>query len=555
MPSRSIPPGVLRKPRLLHAVPAQGWPPSSTAEFPVVGVGASAGGTDAFRQLLAHLPVDSGLAFVLVQHLKASRSRVLCDALARATTMRVVQAVPGIRIEPNRVYVIPAGVQMALEEGLLKVPAHDGDPRHPRTPSTPSFDPSRRSAARSPSAWSSPDLRPTALQPRGGPGQRGHHLRAGSALGPLPRDGPKRDRRGSRRLLFTLASSRIELGRLARHSYLARRAPVPPTPAGAATQARVVALLRTSTGVDFGEHKPGTFHRRLTRRMAVRQVHDVASYLEVLRSDPAEVRFLYDDLLIKVTSFFRDEGSFNELKAIAFPEILKHKAPGTPIRAWVVGCATGEEVYSLAISFLEHLGESAPAHPVLIFGSDLSETAIQTARAGVYPDTAVNGLGEARLKRFFTRTDRGWRVKQAVRELCVFVSHDVARAPPFSRLDVVSCRNVLIYFGRPLQRRVLAVAHYCLNQPGYLLLGRSESASGAANWFTPVKNGGRLLARKPGPSIYHLAARTAALPSFDSPLAADGPVPRPTACGRATPTSWCWRGTDRPASWSTIAWR
>ena len=191
----------------------------------------------------------------------------------------------------------------------------------------------------------------------------------------------------------------------------------------------------------------------------------------------------------------------------------------------MVGCSTGEEVYSLAISILEQLGETAPAHPILVFGTDLSEQVIEAARAGFYPDAAVRGLGEERLRRFFTRTDRGWRVAPALRERCVFARHDVARDPPFSKLDLVSCRNVLIYFGQALQRRVLAVAHYCLNQPGYLLLGRSESASGVPRWFAPVSAGGRLFRRRPGPSTFRFAAHAGPFPFTHHPAVAEGPTP------------------------------
>ncbi len=192
------------------------------------------------------------------------------------------------------------------------------------------------------------------------------------------------------------------------------------------------------------------------------------------------------------------------------------------------------------------------AHPVLIFGSDLSEKAIETARAGLYPDAAVHGLGEDRLKRFFVRTERGWRVSPAVRELCVFVRHDVARDPPFSRLDLVSCRNVLIYFGQPLQRRVLAAAHYCLNQPGYLLLGRSESASSVPRWFAPAEQGRPALPRRPGPSTYRLAPRAGALALRDATIRRGRPAgegrrrpgpPAPTrGPGALRPT---WRGRQR----------
>ncbi len=203
-----------------------------------------------------------------------------------------------------------------------------------------------------------------------------------------------------------------ELSRLARHPYLARREPVPPTPRGSASLARIFGHLRAVCGVDFSEYKPATFKRRLARRMTVRSAQDIATYLRLLQEDPGEVRALHDDLLIQVTSFFRDRGSFEEVKATAFTDVLKHKPAGAPIRAWVVGCSTGEEVYSLAMSIVEALGDSPFAHPVHVFGSDLSDKAIDHARAGLYSEAALREVGEERRSRFFVKADRGWRVEQ-----------------------------------------------------------------------------------------------------------------------------------------------
>ena len=500
---------------------AEGAPP-----FPIVGVGASAGGLDAFRQLLAHVPPDSGLAIVLVQHLDATHASLLSVALAQATGMKVAQAEHGVRIEPNQVYVIPPGAQMAIEQGTLTLSPIQEDERRPHLP----IDFFLRSLAEDRGRLGIGVI----LSGTGADGTAG--LAAIRAHGGITFAQDPRSARfgempqgavdaGVVDFSLPLPALGDELARLARHPYLARSEPVPPTPAGAALLGQVVALVQASTGVDFSEYKPGTLKRRLARRMAIRKAQDVGAYLEVLRHQPAEVRSLYEDLLIKVTSFFRDPECFDELKAVAFPEILKHKLPGAPIRAWVVGCATGEEVYSLAIALIEYLGTGPMTNPILIFGSDLSERAIEEARAGIYKESEVQELGEERLKRFFVRTERGWRVIQAVRELCVFVRHDVARDPPFSRLDLLSCRNVLIYFGNALQRRVLAAAHYALNQPGYLLLGHSESASGVPKWFAPAGSGGMLFARKPGASTFRFAPRAGAFPPMSPPSASDELVP------------------------------
>jgi len=546
MPTRSTPPGEPRRPSPLDAARAVSQRPASEIAFPVVGVGAS-GGVDAFRQLLAHVPADSGLALVLVQPLDA-RASPLGDALTRATAMKVAQAEEGARVEPNRVYVSPPGARMAIEQGVLKLSPLDEDGRRPHLP----IDFFLRSLAAERGRQAiGVVLSGTASDGTAGLAAIRAHggITFAQAPRPAPAGGMPRGAAdaGVADLCLPLQALGAELARLARHPYLAPIEPVPTAPAGADLLAQVVALLRAAAGVDFGEYKPATFKRRLARRMAIRKALDLAAYVEVLRRDPAEVRSLHDDLLIKVTSFFRDEGSFDDLKALAFPEILRHKPPGAPIRAWVVGCATGEEVYSLAISLVEHLGGGPPAHPILIFGSDLGEKAIEDARAGLYPDAAVHGLGKERLERFFVRAGQGWRVSRALRELCVFVRHDVARDPPFSRLDLLSCRNVLIYFGQALQQRVLATAHYCLNQPGYLLLGGSESVSGVSKGFARASRGGRLFLRKPGPSTYRFAPRAAASPFAPPPSAPDDPVPPTTGGAPAGHLEERGPGSDAPA--------
>jgi two-component system CheB/CheR fusion protein len=499
------------------------------AAFPIVGVGASAGGLDAFRQLLAHLPPDPGLALVLIQHLEPTRASLLSDALAKETTMKVAQAAQGARVEPNRVYVIPPGSQMAIEQGVLKLSPPDSANGRPHLPvdfflQSLAVDRGRQAIGVVLSGNASDGTAGlAAIRTSGGITFAQEPLSA--RFGEMPQSAVDA---GVVDFCLPLAALGAELGMLARHPYLARNEPVPASHAGAASLGKVVALVRAATGVDFGEHKEATFKRRLARRMAVRKVKDVPAYLELLGQDPAEVQHLYDDLLIKVTSFFRDEGSFDELKAVAFPEILGHKPPRAPVRAWVVGCATGEEVYSLAISLIEYLGGASSAHPLRIFGSDISEAALKFARAGLYSDAAVNVLGEERLRRFFVQTDKGWLVTQAVRDLCIFARHDVARDPPFSHLDLMTCRNVLIYFGRALQRRVLTAAHYSLNQPGFLLLGRSESASGVPRWFAPVSKGGRLFRRKPGKSTFRLAPSAGEDPFLRPSSTQDGLLPKTT---------------------------
>ncbi len=494
----------------------------AAASFPVVGVGASAGGLEAFRQLLAHVPANAGLALVLVQHLEPKRASLLSDALGRATRMKVAQAEDGVQVEPNRVYVIPPGAQMAIEQGVLRLSLRNDDAQRPHLPIDHFF---RSLAAERGRQSIGVVLSGTASD--GTEGLAAIRAQGGITFAQDPRSARfgemPQSAIGAGVVDYSLPLPALgeELTRLARHPYLARREPVPPTPRGAASLARVFGLVRAACGVDFSEYKPATFKRRLARRMAVRRAQDIAAYLTLLKEDPGEARSLHDDLLIQVTSFFRDRESFEELKATALPDVLKRKAAGAPIRAWVVGCSTGEEVYSLAMSIVEFLGDSPSVHPVHVFGSDVSDKAIEHARAGLYSEAAMREVGEERRSRFFVKSERGWRVDKALRELCVFARNDVARDPPFSRLDLVSCRNVLIYFGHALQKRVLEGLHHSLNQPGFLLLGRSENVSSAPRLFAPATASGKLFARKPVPSTFRFVPRAGAVPFAHGPLAGE----------------------------------
>ncbi len=508
-------------------IPKAGRPHSrrtglASTSFPVVGVGASAGGLDAFRQLLAHVPEDAGLALVLVQHLEPKRASLLSEALGRATKMKVSQAEDGDRIEANRVYVIPPGAQMTIDHGTLRLSPRSGEVQRPHLPIDHFFrslavDRGRRSIGVVLSGTASDGTEGLAAIREHGGITFAQDPRS-ARFGEMPQNAITA---GVVDYSLPLPALGEELSRLAQHPYLRRLEPVPPTPAGAASLAKIYGLVRGACGVDFGEYKPGTFKRRLARRMVVRGARGIAEYLSLLREDAGEVRALHDDLLIQVTSFFRDKDGFEELKETALPRVLKDKAVGAPIRAWVVGCSTGEEAYSLAMSIIEFLGEERAVHPILVFGSDLSSKAIEHARAGMYSDAAMQEVSDERRSRFFVRADLGWRVNQALRELCVFAQHDVARDPPFSKLDVVSCRNVLIYFGHGLQRRVLTTFHHCLNQPGYLLLGRSENVSGAPRLFAPATPSGKLFAREAVQSTFRLMPRVAASPSAHGPFAGE----------------------------------
>jgi two-component system CheB/CheR fusion protein len=488
--------------------------------FPIVGIGASAGGLDAFTQLLKHLPPDMGMAFVLIQHLDPTHTSFLCEALSKATAMPVSEAVEGEMVQANHVYVISPVADIALLHGCLSL-VHRASAGLPHLPIDFFF----RSLARERGSHAFGVV----LSGNASDGTEG--LRAiktedgitlvqdpkSAKFGGMPRSAVNA---GVVDYCLPIPELASELVRLSHHSYFADRQ-ASTSVADDPILKQICIVIRNSVGVDFSEYKTATFERRVARRAALRRAESSEAYLSLLQGDPEEVRCLYEDILIHVTSFFRDPSVFESLQKCVFPAILKDKPEGAPIRAWVAGCASGEEVYSLAIDLLEFTNKSS--RPIQVFGSDVSERIIDKARAGVYPDIALRDVSDARRRRYFTKVDQGYRINKSVRDLCVFVQHDLARDPPFSRLDLVSCRNVLIYFDQALQKRVLPTFHYALGQPGFLVLGLTENISGFDRLFTPTDKVNRIFARTAQPSVLRFAARSAALPKL-AKLLVNGPI-------------------------------
>jgi chemotaxis methyl-accepting protein methylase/signal transduction histidine kinase/chemotaxis response regulator CheB len=480
--------------------------PSPDRSFPIVGVGASAGGLEAFTQLLEDLPRDTGMAFVLIQHLDPTHASFLSEALTKATRMPVTQAEDGQHVAPNHVYVIPPNADIGILHGLLTLLPRDDEARKPHLPIDFFF---RALAADRGSQAIGVVLSGTASD--GTEGLKAIKAENGITFAQDPKSakfGGMPDSAVNAGVVdYSLALPELaaELARLSRHPYIAEHQRAPKR-SDHATLNKIFVLVRNAVGVDFSEYKAATFERRLARRMALRQVEDLQKYLLILQREPDEAKSLYEDVLIHVTSFFRDPDLFEGMKARVFPEILKNKAESAPVRAWVAGCSTGEEVYSLAIALLEFMGGSR-SHALQIFGTDVSETAIEKARAGVFGDSAMRDVSDERRRRFFTKVDNGYRITKTVRDLCVFVRHDLGRDPPFSKLDLVSCRNVLIYFDQPLQKRVLLTIHYSLNQPGFLVLGRTENISGFTQLFTPTDKSNKVFARTAIRSTLEFAPR------------------------------------------------
>jgi two-component system CheB/CheR fusion protein len=445
--------------------------------FPVVGIGASAGGLEALRLLFSRLPDDTGMAFVVIQHLDPARPSMLSDVLAADVRMPVVEVSTAMRVEPNRVYVISPESDLSIHQRTLSlVPRQQGRLHLP-------IDHFLRALAA--------DLSERAIgvvlsgsASDGTEGLRAIKREGGIALAQSPGSAQFRSMPESAIAAgvvdYCASPEEIagELARLSRHFYLAPEAERASADSGGlddeASLASAFAALRKHAHLDFRGYKRPTLMRRMARRMALRRIGSLQEYAKSLGTDPGESTALAEDILIHVTSFFRDPAVFEAVKERVLPELVAHKHDDASLRIWVPGCSTGEEVYSLGICLVEYLADRHPDLSIKIFGSDLSERAVEAARAGLYTESDVDGVGPERLARFFERVDGRYRIGKQVRDLCVFVRHDLTKDPPFARLDLISCRNVLIYFDVDLQRRVLPLLHHCLNQPGYLLLGSSE---------------------------------------------------------------------------------
>ena len=481
---------------------SQGLAPTTIA-----GVGASAGGLEAFTELLNALPEKPGLALVLVQHLAPQHESTLPYLLGSKTKLPVVQAANGMKVEPNHVYVIPPNVQMGIEAGALRLLPRPTD----RSQYMP-IDFFLRSLADSVQERAiGVILSGTASD--GAVGVREIKAVGGITLAQDPAtakyDGMPRAAVATGAVDLVLPLDRLaeELVRIARHPYLCRPRPAaaPERPPAADEMAvredqlqDVFALLRTASSVDFKHYKLPTIERRLHRRMALHKLTSFDEYLQYLHAHSEEVQALYQDLLIHVTRFFREPESFQGLADVVFPQLIARQKDDNPIRVWVAGCSTGEEAYSVAITLLECLGDRAGTVPVQIFATDVSDQAIERARNGVYPASISGDVSPERLRRFFTRLDGGYRISKTVRDVCIFARQDLSRDPPFSRLDMVVCRNVLIYMTAALQRKLLTVFHYALKPHGFLMLGHAETIGMHAELFAIEEKRQRIYRKTPG---------------------------------------------------------
>jgi two-component system, chemotaxis family, CheB/CheR fusion protein len=474
-------------------------PKRVSPDIPVVAIGASAGGLEALTAILRALPTDIALAFILIQHLDPRRRSILPELLSKATKIPVLEAIDAMRIESNRIYVMPSNVDISITDGHFGLAPRVADHKQ-HLP----IDIFMRSLAEVRKSQSiGVILSGTASD--GTAGIEAIRAEGGVTFAQDPEtakfDGMPRSAIESGCIDFVLSPEKIaeELSWMSKHPTLRRKS----------TDAHqepkdddhvfnsILDLVSTSQGADFSKYKPNTIHRRTQQRMASLGIASLAGYLTYLGEHPEEAAKLSNHVLIPVTEFFRNPEVFEDLTSAIYPAIVGEKGRET-IRIWAVACSSGEEVYSLAITLLEFLGAKADNLHIQLFGTDISEKVIAKARSGIYADSAMKNVSGDRIAKFFTKEAGGYRVNKTVRDLCVFARQDVAKDPPFSNLDLISCRNFLIYVQPELQEKIISTLHYALNPSGFLLLGSAESAASYALMFTPLNKKNKIYSKKVG---------------------------------------------------------
>ncbi|MEQ8515375.1 MAG: chemotaxis protein CheB [Chromatocurvus sp.] len=473
----------------------------------IVGLGASAGGLAALESFLAAVPPRAGLAYVVVQHLDPTQKTLLAELLQRVTTMPVREAEQGMRIEPDAVFVIPPGTELRVVDDHLNLSQPD-EPRGMRLPINVLF-----SSLASVEGEHAIAVLFSGMGSDGTPGLQAIKAVGGLTLVQDP-DTAQFD---------AMPRSAIDAGCAdiiaapdelpARLMACINRLPAPTTNTGpqetpAAPLQQIMALLQQQTRHDFSLYKPSTLHRRVGRRMAIHGITSMQHYAEFLSQNPAEIDLLFKELLIGVTAFFRDAGAWQALANTALPAVLAARTTEHSLRAWCIGCSTGEEPYSLAMILQELIQplSRADEFSLQIFASDLNPEAIAMGRRGDFPPAIRDHVSPQRLARFFTPTESGYRIHENIRDKVLFAQHDVILDPPFTRLDLIICRNLLIYFDPVLQRKLLPLFHYCLRDAGVLMLGGSETIGRSGHLFAAIDSRQRLYRRHgraspPGPEI------------------------------------------------------
>ena len=475
----------------------------------IVGIGASAGGLEAVTELLENLPKKTGMGFVYVQHLDPTHKSLLASILSRISSIPVLEARQGTRVESDHFYVIPPGKNMSIKGGVLRLVNRVGDSG--RLVSIDNFFRSLASDQKNRSIGvvlsgnaSDGVLGLEAIKREGGITFAQDEK---SAKHPSMPHGAILS--GAADLVLAPAYIARELGVISRHPKVA---PLKTMTQGSVTLLtgkedesllKIFTMLQTQSGVNFSLYKTPTMKRRIARRMVLRKIDTLPEYATHLQEFPEEIEALFRDLLIHVTEFFRDREVFDHLKKFVFPALLEKSSEGESLRIWSAGCSTGEEAYSLAICLVEFLEKTKQKVPFQIFGTDLSESSILKARAGIYPMSIAANVSPERLRRFFTVVDGRYQISKAIRDVCTFAKQNLISDPPFSQLDLIACRNVLIYLEPAAQKRVLPIFHYALKPTGFLVLGKSESIGGYTDLFLAKYKTLKIYAKKASPRSLH----------------------------------------------------
>jgi two-component system, chemotaxis family, CheB/CheR fusion protein len=474
------------------------------APFPIVGVGASAGGVEALEHLFKAMPSEPGMAFIIITHLAPKRESMLPEILARDTRMPVVVAEHDQLVRPDHIYVVPADSVLQIAKGRLRIRTiADGRERTPIDSFFASLADDQAEYAIGivlSGAGSDGTLGIKAIKEHGGLTLAQATDHSGPRHSSMPESAIAS---GLVDLAVPVESMPEKLVAYARSFEILKEADKDEQ--AETTRRAICAILLEQTGHDFGGYKTRTFYRRIERRMQVLQIASLAAYADRLRQDAGEANTLFRDLLIGVTNFFRDAKAFEALQQLVMPRLFEGKRASDTIRVWVPGCATGEEVYSLAIMLREHAEQNRSRSKIQIFATDIDEAALAVARTGRYPDTLLQGVSKERLERFFTSEGTSYVINKPIRDMCVFSSHSVVRDPPFSRMDLISCRNLLIYLNGELQGHVIPIFHYALKPNGFLFLGTSENISQHGDLFTSVDKKNRVFQRREaGAALPHL---------------------------------------------------
>ncbi|HEY3700056.1 MAG TPA: CheR family methyltransferase [Spongiibacteraceae bacterium] len=470
-----------------------------TSDRPLmIGVGASAGGFDAFCALLEALPAEPGFALIFVQHQDSGHEGLLTDLLARRSRMPVIEIKDPIHIQANHVYVAPADSKVSMSNGVLTLQRFDPASDRHKTIDTLLI------ALAQDQADNAVGVLLSGTASDGINGLKEIREMGGITLVQDARSARFNDlplaavQAGAADYVLPPAAIALELLRIAGAypKFFRPRSEPQLKSAEHEILKKILIQVWALSGIDFSSYKQTTVKRRIERRIVLTKLTGFREYYEFLEKNPGEVQALYQDLMINVTHFFRESEVFHSLHTEILPKLLQNKTEGAPIRVWVPGCSSGEEVYSFAITLLEFLGEKASSAQIQIFGTDISDAAIERARAAFYPASIETDVSQQRLQRFFMKRDGGYQIAKPVRDLCVFARQNVFKDPPFSNLDIISCRNVLIYFGIELQRRVFPMFHYALNASGYLILGGSESIGSYATYFSLAHSKQKIYCKK-----------------------------------------------------------